>query len=970
MACELAMERAIERAGNRLKGRAGVLRDTLRRVSPMEAAMVAGPALIADAGLDADQLLAGSWDDLVVKYQTWANEATDEALGVMGTLVGEWRTGYPSAMKATLAAHLDDSAVYLQQALQGMATQSLFDPKAILYRTGPDLVPTGFVRHVLGIAGGTADISSSGYAFVALRANGDPIPGLATGPVMTDALKDHGGTVEGYRWVYGPARRIEPFRPHQALDGKVFQTFTDPVLLNSHGWPPVSHYIPGDHGHCRCDFEPIVLTNEQAKALGLKVPDVAPVEAPIPAAPAPVVEAPVEPAAPAPAPKVQRAPLSPLGRAAKGAPKYGDAVKAAGKNSVRVNEFAFDGPDVERMGVGVRRVKLSTGPGDLREATEYRMKLTDGGSRRWRERMTAASPDWRRAEQRYLEQSTGKPLDTSMFDGSGRDRGVAWESNGWKAKRGANFQRIDMDGHRAPTIFQGENFVSPNGGYFSLQDGASTFTRELEIDGRKVTVEYVDAAMNGGPFSLRNQVKVFVEGAAPDEALFARVMRELDLVGDVRYPAPADVRALAEDSLLTRLGSKRPYLMSSSERAKELKRIVSEYGVTPKDLDITLGANGQVSVRLNEVAQQALVDRTGNTWFHAQLSAASPEDLIRLMGSGEDGLAATTRRFNDGVGGFGMSSSSDIRTGGADYVFTRQQHYGELNPDRIGLGQVVVRNTRLRDLDWHAYEGDKFGVVADGLGREFGATYGTHDFVAALTKGTSGGQETMFRGLISWDDVEMMGVGSKQTKEQIVAELKRQGITKLGNRKVDELLTYPGEGRTGVHPAVKPRKLYPDDIAARIDAGQALTIDDLATLTTQGAQTMTDSGLVGLKSQLNGMSTTATGDGSNLAKLKNYFWDAAGVAASDPFTVGHAGVDQALSTAGWTWGDVSKMLSAPPDGKGGWIGAEFADNLAWTVEVVQKIATGQNSWHGMSTDKAVKNIVENFQFFKNSLPKP
>lgn len=302
-AAELALVRAVEKAGNRLKGRAGVLRDTLRRVDALEAAAVAGPNLIAAAGLTTDDLLAGAFDDLVVRYKTWAGGAVDEALGITATLVGEWRTGYPEAMKATLAQHLDESAQYLQDALTGMAVQSMFDPKAVLFRTGPDLIPTGFVRHVLGIAGGTADISGSGFAYVALKSTGDGLPGLATGPVITGALKDHGATVEGYRWVYGPSRRVEPFKPHLALDGKVFQQFDDQVLANPHSWPPFAHYIPGDHAHCRCDFEPIILTREQAKALGLAVddlPEPEPVPAPEPA-PEPVPVPP--PPAPVPAPR-------------------------------------------------------------------------------------------------------------------------------------------------------------------------------------------------------------------------------------------------------------------------------------------------------------------------------------------------------------------------------------------------------------------------------------------------------------------------------------------------------------------------------------------------------------------------------------------------------------------------------------------------------------------------------------------
>lgn len=298
------MSRAIERAGNRLKGRAGRLRDTLRGVSAMEACAVAGPTLIADAGLDATALLDGAWDDLVVRYRVWANEAVDEAMGIGASLIGEWRTGVPDAMRATLAGHLDESADFLAKGLQGMASTQLFDPNAVLFRTGPDLIPTGFVRHVTGIAGGATDISSSGYAFVALRSTGNPVGGIATGPVILGGLHEAGATVEAYRWVYGPARRQAPFKPHLRLDGKVFQQFDDPILENAHSFPPFAHYIPGDHAHCRCDFEPIMLTREQARALGLAGDAPTPVPTP---PPAPVPEPPPVPK-PAPKPRTPKAP--------------------------------------------------------------------------------------------------------------------------------------------------------------------------------------------------------------------------------------------------------------------------------------------------------------------------------------------------------------------------------------------------------------------------------------------------------------------------------------------------------------------------------------------------------------------------------------------------------------------------------------------------------------------------------------
>lgn len=940
------MHRALERAGNRLKGRAGVLRETLRNVHPVEAAAVAGPVLIADAGLDADQLLDGAFEDVVLRYRTWADEAVDESLGIAAGLVGEWRTGVPEAMKATLAGHLDDSAKYLEDALGGMAVQQLFDPKAVLFRTGPDLVPTGFVRHVTAIAGGATDISSSGYAFVALRSNGNPVGGIATGPVITQGLRDHGVTVEAYRWVYGPARRMEPFRPHLALDGKVFQKFDDPILANHHSFPPFAFYIPGDHAHCRCDFEPIMLTRDQAKALGFDVPT-----EPEPAPPPEPVK-----------PQVERKPLSALGRQVKGLAKVGDAVKQAAKNSVRVNEFGFDGPDIERMAVGVRRVKLRGKGLPEGDYTELRFKLTDEGSSAWRRRMideagradVQAGQDWLRTEQRYLNQSVTLPLSGDDFDQWGRDRAVQWERHGWKGEKGYSFPAHDLNGYKAPDVDLDNPFVGRNGEQLHL-NGTSTFRRTLDVDGRTVHVEYVDAANSGGSFAMRNQVRVFVEGAPVDENLFARVMDELGMVREVRYPAPADVRRYAEDGLLTRLGKKRPYKMSPKERKDELARIAREYGVTPKDVVIRQGPNGQVALELTDEATQLLVDQTGTTWFNHSLSGvyedpsaggmdqASYDNLLRVLSSGEDGLASTTRRFNDGVGGMGMSSRTDIETGGADYVFTSQQKHLDYDMTRARTGSLPVRNSVLKRLDWYSYDGDKYGVVSDALESSYGANYGTSNFVSNLTQHG----ETMFRGVISWDDVEFIPVPDERTKSQLLADLKKRGITRLGSRPADEVIRH----RYDLGPT--PQPYY-------VPGG--------GTLAKAGARGATAGTTAGSTAEQLGLSASSWGDGSNGAKLlQHVFSTLEGDSASLYGThvkLGVAGADQYVAkNLNLTWGKLLKVYS---DHYEDW--PVVADYLAALYEAEGAAAKGATIWLGSPiwdyvavTQKSLRTVLEGLE---------
>lgn len=260
------VERALERAGNRVRGRAGPLRAATLGVPGRWACAAAGRALVAEAGLTDDELLAGALDDLVATYQTWADDAFDEAAAVAARFVGEFRSGYSTAMKLRFEDDLARSAAYLHDSLLGIAREQLYQPAGVLIPAG-DLVPAGFVRQVVGIAGGTATIDSAGFAYVALSQNGEPVGGIATGPTMTEALEDHGASVEAYRWVYGPGFRKTPFEPHAELDGTVFRNFDDDVLANPEPWPPFAYYSPGDHDYCQCDVEPIILTAEDAADL-------------------------------------------------------------------------------------------------------------------------------------------------------------------------------------------------------------------------------------------------------------------------------------------------------------------------------------------------------------------------------------------------------------------------------------------------------------------------------------------------------------------------------------------------------------------------------------------------------------------------------------------------------------------------------------------------------------------------------
>lgn len=267
-AAETAMTRALERAGNRLRNRNMIRRLDLT-VPAIEVAATVGPSLVAEAGETVESLLDGAFGDLEHQFMEWGRGAQQEALDLVGRVVGGFDTAERTSLGLRQADDLEDAWRWMRDALEAHAGTQLFDPATIAEALGEfdaaARVPTGLVRQAVARAGGAAGITTDGggSAFVTLIDGGSrPAGGIATGQLMGQTMRDHGAMVEAFRWVYGPARRSRPFEPHQDLDGLVFENFDDELLANPDSFPAFAYYLPGDHDGCVCDVEPVVVPVE------------------------------------------------------------------------------------------------------------------------------------------------------------------------------------------------------------------------------------------------------------------------------------------------------------------------------------------------------------------------------------------------------------------------------------------------------------------------------------------------------------------------------------------------------------------------------------------------------------------------------------------------------------------------------------------------------------------------------------
>lgn len=81
----------------------------------------------------------------------------------------------------------------------------------------------------------------------------NPGSGVATGPVVDEALAVEGAVLLGYEWDYRDFIGRKQFLPHKLLEGYRFATWTDPILDTG---PKTAwlgpRFRPGDHRGCRC----------------------------------------------------------------------------------------------------------------------------------------------------------------------------------------------------------------------------------------------------------------------------------------------------------------------------------------------------------------------------------------------------------------------------------------------------------------------------------------------------------------------------------------------------------------------------------------------------------------------------------------------------------------------------------------------------------------------------------------------
>lgn len=249
VAADAALARVLDRAGARVRSAA-------RRDKALAASLAGVDAHLVPSRLGRDRvesfvpildLITDGYDRLRKQVERrLADAARTAAAEVVDLLKLEPATRAAervrAAVQARLAARAGQVWRRLIDHLDAAAEEALFDPDSAAEwgEAATTLIRPGDVRDAL----------DGGYA---------------TGRVVRDLLDDEGAEHVGWEWLYQPEIARAEFGPHRRLHGARVLTWTDPQLVAGADADWIGpHYYPGDHAGCRCVAAPLYRVGDTA----------------------------------------------------------------------------------------------------------------------------------------------------------------------------------------------------------------------------------------------------------------------------------------------------------------------------------------------------------------------------------------------------------------------------------------------------------------------------------------------------------------------------------------------------------------------------------------------------------------------------------------------------------------------------------------------------------------------------------
>lgn len=201
--------------------------------------------------------------------------------------------------------------------------------------------------------------------------------------------------------------------------------------------------------------------------------------------------------------------------------------------------------------------------------------------------------------------------------------------------------------------------------------------------------------------------------------------------------------------------------------------------------------------------------KVGQKSLHHSFGSETPDVFMTNLLERNGQLTATEERIRTGLfrSGQGMSSTADMDSGGASYIFTR------IGTRTSQKGRIKFNNRLLLRTDNISYAGDMYGK-SDPASKAM--RYADPDGWVAASKGNS--NETIVKaGINVFDYVDQVMLHSLQQKEKLIELYHSRGIYEMGGKPLDQVFALPHEWKSKLGIIDQFQELFA--VKVNLDAG-------------------------------------------------------------------------------------------------------------------------------------------------------
>lgn len=229
--------------------------------------------------------------------------------------------------------------------------------------------------------------------------------------------------------------------------------------------------------------------------------------------------------------------------------------------------------------------------------------------------------------------------------------------------------------------------------------------------------------------------------------------------------------------------------LTSDALDKKLDEILKDLGIDQKRVDgVELRKVCDGYAVYYDPAQAKALKAAGADYVWCGVGSA--DSVVSIIQSG--GLRSTNRRCLSGIRLTGASPSQDMRTGGADNVFTRigvKNVHGKVRYDKSFCGsgyRLIIDEAELGRTDWYAYTGDNFGTTQPST---FHSRQGSEEFVRGQKEGYyQSGNEIMFRQGIPATSIQKIRCPGERERGRLLQAFRNAGITEVNGVPIEDFV--------------------------------------------------------------------------------------------------------------------------------------------------------------------------------------